>query len=496
MPYFARLLGRDPRRCRAPARFHLEALEERAMLSGTTASLAAPDAHVTSTTALQTSFKTAVTGAKVTFTATVENASTDVPVGSGKVDFSVNAPQKIDLGDITVTKQGLASVSTDELTKLGNYHVTARYTPTNPKISASAAPPVTVKVIPLPIHVPTTVTLESGATLAETGQHVPLTATVNDAGTGNQINAGKVEPLKGKVEFFVDSASPTLLGTVTLHKKKDVVSLSTKKLKNLGPYQIQAVFVPSNKYFTSSTSAPVPVTITPQTKNSPTFTSIESPTNVVETGEAVTLNATVQNASSSLPDGTIKLTTMSRHPVALGEANVSNFGQQISFATDKLQKVGVYHVQAKYLPDTNRFAESFSAPVTIVVTPLTAASFRVVPVVRHGKLNKPVSFEVTAITAQRQPFASYTGTVVFTSPTDSWTTFPPGVYTSLHISAPPMQSTGLAIFNPQSYTFTPADHGSHTFTRALTFGKAGAEQLQVTQANDPKVIGKATFAIE
>ena len=36
---------------------------------------------------------------------------------------------------------------------------------------------------------------------------------------------------------------------------------------------------------------------------------------------------------------------------------------------------------------------------------------------------------------------------------------------------------------------------THTFMGAVTFGKAGAETLQVTQADDPKVRGRTTFAI-
>ena len=115
--------------------------------------------------------------------------------------------------------------------------------------------------------------------------------------------------------------------------------------------------------------------------------------------------------------------------------------------------------------------------------------------VRHGHLGKPLSFTVTALNAQKQPLTNYTGTVVFTSPTDSWTIFPTAVYASLELPPPPPQSTGLATFNPQSYTFTPADHGSHTFVGAVTFGKGGAETLQVTQANNPKVFGKTTFSI-
>jgi hypothetical protein len=53
----------------------------------------------------------------------------------------------------------------------------------------------------------------------------------------------------------------------------------------------------------------------------------------------------------------------------------------------------------------------------------------------------------------------------------------------------------LASFNPQTYTFTSADHGSHTFVNAATFGKGGAQILQVTQANDPEVFGKTTLSI-
>ncbi len=342
---------------------------------------------------------------------------------------------------------------------------------------------------------PTIITLQKTATSAETGQYVPLVAAITTAGTVPLTNTGKAKPIEGKVEFFVDSTEPVLLGTAKVNSK-NFASILTDKLTTVGPYQISAEFMPSDTVYAASASAPLPLSITPQTMNAPTVTSLQLTSSTFETGELVALNASVQNANSSLPDGYIKLTTASRHPVVLGEEPVSNFGEPVNFGTYKLEKVGVYHVQAEYVPNTNRFAESISAPVAVPVTPLTAASFRVTPVVRHGKLNKPVSFEVTALNAHGQPLTNYTGTVVFTSPTDSWTTFPPSVYASLHISAPPPQSTGLADFAPQSYTFTPADHGSHTFFGAATFGKAGAETIKVTQADDPKVFGRTTFAIE
>jgi len=493
MAYFARPWGRDSRRRPAPARYVLEALEERTMLSGPGASLATSQASISSMTVLKASLNTAVTGSEITFTSTVENSSNDATIASGKVNFVVESPKKIVLGDVKLNKHGEARISTTALTEIANYSVKAQFTPSSPKISASVAGPVGVRVIPVPLNVPTVTTLEAGASTAEAGQYVPLVATVKDAGTGVDVDAGKVEPITGTVAFLADSPDPVVLGESKL--KNGQASLSTNMLRNVGPYQIEAEFLPANNYFSVSTSAPTPVTITPQTVNAPTVTSLQAVTNSIETGESIAFNATVQNTNSVLADGVVKLVTVSRHPVVLGEVAVSAFGQQLSFATSRLNKVGTYQVEAEYLPNTNRFAESTSAPVTVTVTPLTAASFRVTPSVRHGHLGEPMSFSVTALNAQEQPLTNYTGTVVFTSPTDSWTTFPRAVYISLAISAPPPQSTGLASFPNLTYAFSPSDHGTHTFIGGITFNKGGAENLKVTQANNAKVFGKTTFAI-
>ncbi len=63
---------------------------------------------------------------------------------------------------------------------------------------------------------------------------------------------------------------------------------------------------------------------------------------------------------------------------------------------------------------------------------------------------------------RKQPLTNYTGTVVFSSPTDSWTIFPKHEYATLGLTEPPAESTLLATFNPSAYTFTTADAGSHT----------------------------------
>ncbi len=496
MPYFSRLWHRDSRRRPpAPARYVLEALEERTMLSANPVSLAASQASISSMTVLQSSLNTAVAGSKITFTATVENSSTDAPITSGQVDFVVQSPQKIVLGDVTLNKQGQASVTTTDLTEIRNYQVEARYIPTNSTVSPSAAVPVTVGIVSVPLNVPTTTTLTTGATLAEAGQDIPLVATVTDAGTGDQIDAGKVEAITGSVAFLTDSPNPIVLGEVKLNSAGQA-SISATALQNAGPYQIIAEFLPANNYFAESTSAPVAVTITPTTVNAPTVTSLQAEPNSIETGEAITFTASVQNANSDIAQGTIELKTVARHPVVLSQVPVSSFGVPVTLTTAALQKVGTYQVEAVYIPGTNRFAESTSPPVAVSVTPLTVASFRVTPVVSHGRLGRPRSFQVIALNAKRQPVTNYTGTVVFTSPTGSWTLLKPSTYVTLGLPIPPANSPILATFNPQTYTFTTDNHGQQTFLNAVTFGKGGAETVKVTQANNPKVFGIGTFAIQ
>jgi Bacterial Ig-like domain (group 3) len=493
MPYLARHWVRDSRDRPAAARFVIEPLEERAMLSGAGASVAESQAKVTSVTALYSSLSTAVTGANVVFGATVENASTGAPITSGKISFVVESPHKTVLGAIKVNSLGTAGISTSRLTAIGDYQVDAQYVPTNSNVSASSSIPVTVKVIPVPLNVPTLTTLQSPVTSAESGQSVPLSVTIANAGTGNEINNGLVAPITGSVAFLTTGPNPVVLGEATV--KNGHAALSTDLLKNIGSNQITAEYLPANNYYALSTSAPITITINPATVNSPTITSVHAVTSSVETGEPIVLSATVQNPNSSLAEGIVEFATVARHPVVLGSVPISLFGQTVSLTTFALQKVGNYQVQAIYLPNTNRYAGSSSAPATVAVTPLVASSFRVTPVVRHGRVHVPLGFTVTAVNGRNQPVTDYTGTVVFKSPTDSWTIFPKHEYATLGLIEPPAESTLLATFNPSGYTFTTADHGSHTFLDAVSFGKGGAENLKVTQANNSKVFGKAVFSI-
>ena len=317
---------------------------------------------------------------------------------------------------------------------------------------------------------------------------------MKDAGTGDQMNAGKVEPITGTVAFVTDSPNPVVLGEVKLNKNGQAV-LSTNMLKNVGSItRSRPSSCPPTTTSPTSTSAPTAVTITPTTVNAPTVTSLQAVTNHVETGESITLNATVQNANSSLADGVVEFVTVAATPLCSARSHVGTFGQQVSFTTHKLKKVGTYQIEAKYLPNTNRFAESTSAPITVTVTPLTAASFRVKPVVRHGHLGTPLSFTVTALNVQNQPLTTYTGTVVFTSPTDSWTIFPKSVYAASMDFAAAASVHGFGKFQPSVvHLHARRSRVAHVSWPRSHSVKGGAETLQVTQANNPKVFGKATL---
>jgi hypothetical protein len=490
MSYFARHRGRDTHRRPIPARYQVDTLEGRQLLSGSAASAG----FTPSTTSLVDSLPTAVTGSKIAFTATVENAITDVPITGGKVKFIELSPTNTVLGTASLDKHGHASISTAALSEIGDYQVEAQFTPKKAGISPSSSPAVSVTVIAVPLNVPTTTTIDSGASVAEVGQFVPLRATVESAAVGSAVSAGAVEPIAGKVEFLTAGPNPIVLGVANVNKA-GLAALSTNKLNNPGAYQIQAEFLPSNQFYTGSASSPLPLTINPTTLNAPTVTSIQAMTSSVETGEPITLSATVQNSSSDLPDGVVQFSTVGPHPVVLGDVVPTNFGQTVSFATFALHKVGTYQIQAEFLPNNNRFAESASPPVAVAVTPLTAASFQVTPVVRHGHLGEPMSFIVTAVNGQKQPVPNYTGTIVLSSPTDSWTFLPRSLYVSLDLTPPSPQTTGLASFPATTYTFTRADHGTHLFTGGVIFGKGGAEVVEATQADNAKVKGKTRFAI-
>ncbi len=224
---------------------------------------------------------------------------------------------------------------------------------------------------------------------------------------------------------------------------------------------------------------------------------LKTPTPQVQIHQDVTFIATDASSTTGRPirAGKIEFLIDSPNPVVLGESKLNKTGAT-SFATNKLTKVGTYWIIARYVEPGGKIDPSeTSTPLAIDVTPLGTTSFRVTPAVKFGRIGEPISFTVTALNSAGQPVTNYTGTVHITSPTDSATTFGKHFYINLQLPPPIPWTLGLASFQNQTYQFQPSDHGSHTFTDGVTFGKGGAEEVKATQANNANIHGKGVIAI-
>jgi len=233
-----------------------------------------------------------------------------------------------------------------------------------------------------------------------------------------------------------------------------------------------------------------------RTAQIPTQTVLQSSDLTAGPGQAISFIANVTDANTGRPvsGGRVEFFLESPTPRLLGKVNLSKNGVA-ALTTTKITRLGTNVVVADFIPTNHRAAGSESAATTVDVNPLAVKSFLVVPARPFGHTGEPMTFTVTALDADRQPVTDYTGTVLVTSPTDSSTRLPTAVYVELHLTPPPLFTVGLATFQNQVYTFTPADNGTHTFVNGVTFNKGGAETVKVQQKNNSRIRGLATFAI-
>lgn len=254
--------------------------------------------------------------------------------------------------------------------------------------------------------------------------------------------------------------------------------------------------VPSHTAIETLAHAHSAIMVSSRTAAIPTETILQSSNVTASTGQTIFFIADVKNANTGRPvsGGRVEFFLESPRPRLLGKVNLSKKGEA-GLTTSKLTRLGTNIVVADFIPTNHAVAGSQSAATAVDVVPLTVKSFRVVPARPFGHTGEPLTFTVTALSPQGQPVTDYTGTVLVTSPTDSNTVFPPHVYVALHLQPPPPVTLGLATFQNQVYTFTPADHGTHTFVDGVTFNKGGAEVVKVQQKDNSRVRGIATFAI-
>jgi hypothetical protein len=91
--------------------------------------------------------------------------------------------------------------------------------------------------------------------LIETAQTVALTATVENSVKKIPINIGKVK-------FVVESPKPFVLKTADLDSKGQA-AIVTDDLTKIGPYLVDAKYIPNGRRFAPSVAAPVLVTVNP-----------------------------------------------------------------------------------------------------------------------------------------------------------------------------------------------------------------------------------------
>jgi hypothetical protein len=238
------------------------------------------------------------------------------------------------------------------------------------------------------------------------------------------------------------------------------------------------------------------IAVTTRSAEVPSQTLLASSTPSAEPAESLSLLAFVRNPKTDRPiaGGRVEFFLASPSPRLLGTGKVNARGET-TITTDKLTHLGNNTIVADFIPGRAGIAGSESEPLVVAVNPLVASTFRIVSSRYFGHTGEPLTFTVTALDPHGQVVTNYTGTVLVTSPTDSATLLPAHVYVSLNMKPPPPITQGLAKFQNQVYTFSPADQGTHTFEGGVTFFKGGAEVLKVQQQNDDRIRGFATFGI-
>jgi protocatechuate 3,4-dioxygenase beta subunit len=103
--------------------------------------------------------------------------------------------------------------------------------------------------------IPTETILQPTDQTAGPGQAISFIASVEDANTGRPVSGGRVE-------FFLESPKPRLLGKVNLNKK-GLAALTTTKITQFGTNTIVADFIPTNHRAAGSESATATVEVNP-----------------------------------------------------------------------------------------------------------------------------------------------------------------------------------------------------------------------------------------
>ena len=204
-----------------------------------------------------------------------------------------------------------------------------------------------------------------------------------------------------------------------------------------------------------------------------TTTILQASTQASARRPTVTLTATVTAPSISRPVslGAVRFSVISPTHESLGVAQPNSRGVA-TLKTARLARGEPYLIVAQYASPTGSFGPS-DAQLDVTVAQSPVRSFRITAPQYYGSPGTPLTFSVTAVNRAHQTVTDFTGSIAFVSPTDH-----------------------SARFTSRTYTFTPADQGTHQFFAGVTFHKGGAEVVRVHQVNNTHVAGSQPFGIQ
>ncbi|WP_433613799.1 beta strand repeat-containing protein [Prescottella agglutinans] len=337
-----------------------------------------PDTETTTTVTAPTG---AETGEQVTLSATVAPVPTGGTVQFKVAGAAVGAPVNVD-------GSGHASMPYT-FNAAGSYAVTADYSGTAGFAGSTASARTVTVTDPTPADVETSLALGVQAT-AETGDDVDLTATVTPA------NA------QGTVQFSINGAP---VGTPVQ------VSGGTATLSHLfgtaGSFSVTAAFT-GGAGFTNSAAGAQTITVTdPVVPDTQTTTTVSAPTGA-ETGEQVTLSATVAPVPTG---GTVQFKVAG---AAVGApVNVDGSGHASMPYT--FNAAGSYAVTADYSGAAGFTASTASAQTVTVSdpTPVDAATTTILSVPGNAKTGEAQDLVATVYDNGTEEVIPSVGTVQF-----------------------------------------------------------------------------------
>ena len=304
-------------------------------------------------------------GQAVTFTATVQPASTTTLTPTGNVTFKDGTTV---IG--TAALSGATAAFTTSALTFGNHSITAVYGGDS-NFVVSNSPVLTQSVS----AVSTTTSVSPSATTTQYFQQLSLTATV--------VSATSVTPV-GTVVFFDGTHN---LGGVKLSAGTATLSLSNLAV---GTHSITAVYSgPAN--FLTSTSAAVSITVGPA---STTATAGTNPS-ATQYFQTVVLSATVTSATGPTPNGRVTFFDGTHN---LGGVLLS--GGAASLSVSNLT-VGTHSITVSYSGTVN-FAASTSSAVTVTVSKAPTTT-TVVSSLNPSTSGQAVTFTATVAGANGGP---------------------------------------------------------------------------------------------